>query len=89
MPDVFISFTNDDVIVANALRRFLSSTLPDATGISLSSQQVEIEDEWLQKIREALMSAKVVLALFSREAIKRRWVNFEAGGAWFSTGKKS
>jgi hypothetical protein len=34
-----------------------------------------------------LKSARVILALFSPAAVERPWVNFEAGGAWFSEDK--
>jgi hypothetical protein len=29
----------------------------------------------------------VIIALFSEDAIKRQWVHFEAGGAWFNKRK--
>lgn len=37
---------------------------------------------------DSLKSAKLVIALFSPDAVGRPWVNFEAGGAWFSADKK-
>jgi hypothetical protein len=54
----------------------------------VSSSQLQIGDEWLDKIRSSLTSAKIVIALFSPESVQRPWVNFEAGGAWFSQDKK-
>jgi hypothetical protein len=55
--------------------------------IFVSSSGLQLGDEWLDKIRVALKSAKIVIALFSPEAVSRPWVNFEAGGAWFSSEK--
>ena len=87
MPKIFISYIHEDEEVAQALRRFLEAKLPDV-GVFVANDQLRLGDEWLATIRAALKSAKVVLALFSRAAIERPWVNFEAGGAWFSDDKK-
>ena len=88
MSDIFISHIHEDEIAANALKRFITAkTEPHRLKIFVSSSQLRIGDEWLDKIRSALKAAKVVIALFSPEAISRPWVNFEAGGAWFSSEK--
>ena len=100
MCDIFISHIHEDEIAAYALTRFLSTKLEkhNPRGLAgaprpqifISSNEFEIKlgDDWLQKIRAALISSKLVIALFSPQAIMRPWVNFEAGGAWFSNDKK-
>lgn len=92
MADIFISHIHEDEVAASALKRLLLAKfkvarLHPAPEIFVSSNQLQIGDEWLDKIRSSLKSAKVVIALFSPQAIERPWVNFEAGGAWFGTGK--
>jgi TIR domain len=52
------------------------------------STGLQLGDEWLDKIRANLKTAKMVIALFSPDSVGRPWVNFEAGGAWFSDDKK-
>jgi hypothetical protein len=90
MSDIFITHIHEDEIVARALHRFLTAKLKGCSAqmfLSSDPWQLRLGDEWLEKIREALKSAKVILALFSPVSVKRPWVNFEAGGAWFSEGK--
>jgi hypothetical protein len=100
--DIFISHIHEDAIAANALKRFIEAKLrprmgpsfgtipshgPNAPKIFLSSTELKLGDDFLDKIRAALRSSKIVLALFSDEAVTRPWVHFEAGGAWFSVEK--
>jgi hypothetical protein len=85
MSEIFISYIHEDEIVAKALKTFLEAKLH--ARVFVASDQLRLGDEWLSKIRTALKSAKVVLALFSPKAMERPWVNFEAGGAWFSDNK--
>ena len=88
MPEVFISYIHQDEIAARALRIFLEAKLPSGTQVFAAGSRLRLGDDWLEKIRQALKSAKIVLALLSPEAIDRPWVNFEAGGAGFSKNKK-
>jgi hypothetical protein len=88
MSEIFISHIHEDEYIASALALFLQSKLP-ATDVFVSSDQfrVRLGDDWQRKVRDALRAAKAVLAIFSPESVGRPWVNFEAGGAWFSEGK--
>jgi hypothetical protein len=86
MPEIFISYIHEDETIAKALQKLLEAKLP-SVGVFVAGDQLRLGDEWLSKIRAALKSAKVILALFSPAAIERPWVHFEAGGAWFSDGK--
>jgi hypothetical protein len=86
MPQIFISYIHEDEGVAQALRRLLEAKLRNVD-VFVASDELRLGHEWLSKIRAALKSARVILALFSPAAIQRPWVNFEAGGAWFSDDK--
>jgi hypothetical protein len=89
-PQIFISHIHEDGIAAAGLEKFLRAKLPSiADGIFVSSNRSHLilGDDWLQKIRSALESCKIVIALLSPESITRPWVNFEAGGAWFHQNK--
>jgi hypothetical protein len=88
MPSVFIGYIHEDEIVAQALRTFLEAKLPTGSSVFAAGARLRLGDDWLQKVRGALKSARVVIALFSPESVERPWVNFEAGGAWFSGTKK-
>jgi hypothetical protein len=88
MPEIFISYVHQDEIAARALQVFLEAKLPKGSQVFAAGSRLRLGDDWLEKIRRALKSDKIVIALFSPEAINRPWVNFEAGGAWFSKNKK-
>ena len=46
--------------------------------------QVRAGEVWLERIREELECAKVLVFLLSPNSISRPWVNFEAGAAWLA-----
>lgn len=87
MSDVFISHIHEEESVANALLAFFREELGRAS-VFLSSDtwQVYAGEIWLERIKEELADAKVVVLMLSLESVKRPWVNFEAGAAWL-TGK--
>ena len=95
MCEIFISHIHEDAKAATAIGHFLrgklnlgkTSTSGNKVFLSANQFQVRVGDDWLQKIRSALNSAKVVIALFSDAALNRPWVHFEAGGAWFAEKK--
>jgi hypothetical protein len=84
MADIFISFSHEEVRVAEAVQRFLQAHLSDHNGVFLSADQWQVYagDQWLDRIIVELRTAKVVISLFSPVSVKRPWVNFEAGAAW-------
>lgn len=96
MCDIFISHIHEDETVAHAVGLFLADKLnqklvasqPTARQVkvflSANEFQIRLGDDWLKKIHNALNSAKVVVALFSPDALLRPWIHFEAGGAWFA-----
>jgi hypothetical protein len=82
--DVFISFIHEDEKVADGVKTFLNVKLEGGSKIFLASDKWAIYagQDWLQRIKEELASAKVVVLLLSKRSIGRPWVNFEAGAAW-------
>jgi hypothetical protein len=88
MAKIFISHIHEDAAVAGALRGLIATELELEGEIFVSSNQFEmlVGDDWLAKIKRALTDASVVILLFSKRAVRRPWVNFEAGAAWL-TGK--
>jgi hypothetical protein len=85
MAEIFISFIHEEQKVAEAVQSLLRKHL-ETWGVFLSSDkwQVFAGEIWLDRIREELSSAKVVVLLLSRQSVERPWVNFEAGTAFFS-----
>jgi hypothetical protein len=86
MSRVFISFVHEDRSIAETVKRILEQQL-NLVGhvfIVTDQQQLRAGDDWLQRIREELTSAEIVLLMISKRAITMPWVNFEAGAAWLS-----
>lgn len=83
MADVFISFIHEEEKIASGVQRFLQKKLNNRD-IFLSSDQWQIfaGEIWLDRIRQELETAKVVILLLSDRSVERPWVNFEAGAAW-------
>jgi hypothetical protein len=50
--------------------------------LASDKSQIYAGDLWLQKIKEALSAAEIVVLMLSRRSVARPWVNFEAGAAW-------
>jgi hypothetical protein len=87
---IFISHIHEDARAAEALDEFLKAKLPflaDRTFVSSNLTDLILGDDWLQKIKIALESSRIVIALLSPESVNRPWVNFEAGAAWLHPDK--
>lgn len=85
MADVFLSFIHEQQSVAVAVQKLLQDNLKERK-IFLSADvwQVLAGENWLDRIKEELSSAKVVILLLSKLSVDRPWVNFEAGAAWLT-----
>jgi hypothetical protein len=85
MAQVFLSFIHEEQRVAEAIQDLLRETLV-TQDVFLSSDQWQVfaGEIWLDRIKEALNSARVVVLLLSKKSVERPWVNFEAGAAWGS-----
>lgn len=79
----FISFVHEDACIAHPLATFLRK----------NGYQVFFTDDnwvlhagevWLNRIKQELTEAEIVLLLFSRRSVARPWIHFEAGAAWLS-----
>ena len=86
MAQVFISFVHEDEQVASAVQSLIKQELKLGDDVFLSSDQSQMfaGDLWLDKIRQSLAGARVVVLLLSRRSINRPWVNFESGAAWLT-----
>lgn len=85
MGNIFISYIHEEEPVAQAVHQFLESLVPEAKAFFSSDQwQVYAGEDWFKKICDALVAAKVVVLLLSKESVVRPWVNFEAGAAWLN-----
>jgi hypothetical protein len=86
MADVFISFIHEEQEVAEAVQRFVSKLLPRKADVFLSSDtwQIYAGELWLERIVGELKQAKVIILMLSPDSVGRPWVNFEAGGAFFT-----
>lgn len=86
MAKIFISFIHEDENVAEAVQRFLRDTVRSSGSAFLSSDkwQVFAGENWLERIRQELKEAQVVILMLSKASVSRPWVNFEAGAAWLT-----
>src|SRR5580700_11302603 len=87
MADIFISHIHEEEKLADELLKFLRSELDRSTEVFLSSDswQVYAGEIWLDRIREELSAAKVVVLMLSPKSVERPWVNFEAGAGWLTS----
>lgn len=86
MAEIFISFIHEEKEIAEAVKTFLREKLETHSDVFLSSDMWSIYagEDWLKKMKEELVPAKVVLLMLSPESVRRPWVNFEAGAAWLT-----
>jgi hypothetical protein len=86
MARIFVSFVHEDEKIASAVQDLLQTELDLREEVFLSSDksQVYAGDLWLQKIKEALSSAEIVILMLNKRSVARPWVNFEAGAAWLA-----
>jgi|HubBroStandDraft_4_1064222.scaffolds.fasta_scaffold413357_2 hypothetical protein len=89
MARLFVSFVHEDEKVASAVQDLLQTELNLREEVFLSSDKSQIYagDLWLQKIKEALLAAEIVILMLSQRSVARPWVNFEAGAAWLADKK--
>jgi hypothetical protein len=81
--EVFISFIYQETDVAQAVVALLKEKLPNNQVFLAGDPWLLYAGEiWLERIREELNLAKVVVSLFSKNSLSRPWTNFEAGAAW-------
>lgn len=87
MAAIFISFIHEEQAVAAAVQRLLRAHLRGENAfLSADEWQIFAGQQWLDRIKEELRPARVVILMLSPRSVERPWVNFEAGAAWL-TGK--
>lgn len=86
MARLFVSFVHEDEKLALAVQDLLQTELNLREEVFLSSDKslIYAGDPWLQKIKEALSAAEIVILMLSQRSVARPWVNFEAGAAWLA-----
>jgi hypothetical protein len=86
MARLFVSFVHEDEKPASAVQDLLQTelNLRDEVFLSSDKSQIYAGDLWLQKIKEALSAAEIVILMLSLRSVARPWVNFEAGAAWLA-----
>src|SRR2546427_10069321 len=86
MAAIFISFIHEEQQVALAIQEMLRSRLSADRAVFLSADdwQIHAGEVWLDRIKQELAEATVVLLLLSPASVGRPWVNFEAGAAWLA-----
>jgi hypothetical protein len=82
--DVFISFIHEEKDVAKAVQTYLRQRFGEhqIAFLSADSWQMHAGEIWLDRIRQELSNAKVVILMLTQRSVNRPWVNFEAGAAW-------
>ncbi|MGD1890807.1 MAG: TIR domain-containing protein [Cyclobacteriaceae bacterium] len=86
---VFISHSHEDHMLSSALTELLCNTLGLQEEEILNTSQVNTGlvpgSIVSEELREAMTSAEVVLVVITPASGERPWVQFEAGGAFFSS----
>src|ERR1700683_596746 len=84
MSQIFISFIHEEEEYAAAVKRFIGKVLGKAAEPFLASDKAQIPagEIWLDRIKEQLRQAQVMVLMLSPRSVKKAWVNFEAGAAW-------
>ena len=88
MADVFISFIHEERRIAEAVQRLLQGHLqrlvPNGVFMSADDWQVFAGEVWLERIRQELQEASVIVLMLSAPSVERPWINFEAGASWLA-----
>jgi len=81
---VFLSHISEEAPLGAALKQWLQSTFLGQIDVFLSTDPASLPPgtDWFDKIDHAMNEADMLLILASPQALKRPWINFEAGVAW-------
>lgn len=77
--DVFVSYSSEDTDLASEIYELLRTA-----GLScfLAAKALRAGTMWMEKVRDALRSCRVVVLLLTRNSYSSPWVMSEAGAAW-------
>ncbi|SDJ19320.1 toll/interleukin-1 receptor domain-containing protein [Halanaerobium congolense] len=86
---IFLSHIHEEREIAIFLKQKIEEEFLRAVEVFVSSDDSCIGggDLWLSRISEELEECNLVLILASPKALKRPWINFEAGAGWFMNKK--
>ncbi|MGG5319251.1 toll/interleukin-1 receptor domain-containing protein [Enterococcus sp. AZ072] len=81
---VFISHISEESELAVMLKEEIEKKFVGFVEVFVSSDGVSISAgaEWLNQITNALNNASIMIALCSKDSVKRPWINFEMGAGW-------
>lgn len=78
---IFISHVAEEADLAEVLKEWIEKAV--GTGrVFVSSSDVELGEQWLKELNQAISAAHAIIVLCSPRSLGRPWVNFEAGGGW-------
>lgn len=83
-PLVFISHITEEKEIAIAFKELIESSFLNMLEVFVSSDEdsIHMGQKWLDRISNSLKTCNVEIVLCSPNAIKRPWINFEAGAGW-------
>jgi hypothetical protein len=76
--NIFISHIHEDFEIALAIKAELKRCFGAQVDLFLA-EDIPLGSNWFENIRNALISADLILALFSPSSMERPWINIEAG----------
>jgi hypothetical protein len=80
---VFISYANEELQLAETLKKWINHIFPNCTTfISASYQSVGGGESWREKIKISISEARVSFCLLGPSTQNRPWIHFESGAAW-------
>lgn len=81
---IFVSHISAESELAQALKKHLTRDFLGSFEVFVSSdgRTIKAGSNWLDELSGGLRQAMALFVLCSEEAVKRPWVNFEAGGGW-------
>ncbi len=80
--NVFLSHINEEQQVASVLKQWIESSLDRDVHVSGEPESIQLGEQRLVEVDQALSEAQVVLLLCSQRSVGRPWINFESGCAW-------
>lgn len=83
-PLVFISHITEEKQIAIAFKELIEISFLNMLEVFVSSDEdsIHMGQKWLDRISNSLKTCNVEIVLCSPKAIKRPWINFEAGAGW-------
>jgi hypothetical protein len=81
--NVYLSHINEEAQVASVLKGWIESSLDRDVHVSGEAESIQLGEQRLAEVDQALGEAQVVLLLCSERSVGCPWINFESGCAWF------